>query len=74
MRIIAILFALSVCALAQDTNATLEDLVTDPSGSVISGAKIHALNTMTGYVRTQATNNAGSYCKTPSPELSARTT
>src|SRR5688572_25868864 len=53
--------ALFGCAWSQDTNAVLEGQVTDPSGSVIVGATVQAVNTRTGYTQTQTTTAAGRY-------------
>src|SRR5215472_15376556 len=61
MRASAILFLLSVCALAQDTMAVLDGEVTDASGSVLVGARIEARNDATGYSQVQTTGDTGTY-------------
>src|SRR5215472_9396195 len=61
MRTLIFSLALCVAALAQDTTATLEGQVTDPSGAVIVGASVQAVNSRTGYSRTQATTGVGAY-------------
>jgi Carboxypeptidase regulatory-like domain len=54
-------FALCVAAHAQDTTAVMEGQVTDSSGGVVAGATVQALNTKTGYTRSQTTTNTGAY-------------
>ncbi len=46
---------------AQTTNATLSGTVTDPSGKVVPGVTITALDTDTGISTTSRTNNEGIY-------------
>ena len=57
------LLLLFVCVpvYSQGTNATLEGQVTDPSGGVIAGAVVKAVNANTGYTRIQTTTNTGAY-------------
>jgi hypothetical protein len=56
-------FALLLCSasFAQDTTATVEGRVLDPSGRVIEGATVKATNAGTGYSRTQKTSTSGEY-------------
>src|SRR5579862_664626 len=46
---------------AQTDNATLTGTVHDPSGAVVSGAKVQVKNIATGVVKETATNSAGLY-------------
>jgi hypothetical protein len=63
--IAAILFVLlatdCVRVFAQTTNAQISGLIADPSGAVISGAQITALNTATGVPYSAVSNGAGIY-------------
>lgn len=61
MRTLIVALCLCASAFAQDTTATLEGQVTDPSGGVVAGAHVLALNAKTGYTRTQTTTSAGAY-------------
>ena len=60
---LALALALVLCAVssAQDTTATIEGRVLDPSGRVITGAVVRATNTSTGYTRSQITSSSGGY-------------
>jgi hypothetical protein len=58
----ALLFFLSCTALfAQDTAGIIEGRVLDPSGAVVRGATVRALNPATGFVRSQITTDSGSF-------------
>lgn len=46
---------------AQDTTAVLDGQVTDPSGSVLTGAIVKAVNRTNGYTRSQTTSALGRY-------------
>jgi hypothetical protein len=46
---------------AQSGNATLQGTVTDPSGAVVPGAKIHLVAPLTGVVRDLVSNSSGFY-------------
>ncbi len=46
---------------SQATTATILGTVTDPSGAVVPGAKVTAINELTGFSRTATTINDGSY-------------
>ena len=61
MKTLILLLAICVASLAQDTTAVLEGQVTDASGGIVSGATVQAVNTKTGYERTQTTSSAGTY-------------
>ncbi len=52
---------LCIGAFAQDTTAVLDGQVTDPSGSVMVGAAVRAVNATNGQSRMQLTNSAGTY-------------
>src|SRR5437867_3822438 len=54
-------FVLSTYAWAQTSNATLGGTVSDPTGALIPGASITAVNTQTGIVSTTVSNEAGAY-------------
>ncbi len=57
----AVLLAAATASLAQTVTGSVNGTVTDPSGAVIPGAQVIAVNTATG-VRTPATSNdAGAY-------------
>ena len=56
-----ILLGLSPAAHAQTSNAQLSGLVTDPTGAVIGGASIKAVNTGTNVPYTAESNGAGIY-------------
>jgi len=51
----------SVPANAQVTGATLTGTVSDPSGSIITGAEVNIRNLGTGIIRTVTTDSAGLY-------------
>jgi Carboxypeptidase regulatory-like domain len=55
------LFPVSRVGLAQNAQGTLLGHVTDPSGAVLVGAKVTALNEATNVIRTYTTNNSGEY-------------
>src|SRR5579871_650726 len=61
MRTLIFSLVFCVSALAQDTTAILEGKATDSSGAVLVGATVQAVNSRTGYARTQATTSAGTY-------------
>ena len=63
MRGFSLALGLVLCAIssAQDTTATIEGRVLDPSGRVIAGAIVRATNTSTGYTRSQFTSSSGGY-------------
>ena len=54
---------LAVCSLtmAQSTNQSIQGLVTDASGAIVSGAKVTVTNENTGISRTVETNTTGNY-------------
>src|SRR5919197_2201704 len=58
---ILLLLTLSVRMLAQVSTSTITGLVTDPSGAVVSGAKVSALNEGTGVTYQVNSTSAGSY-------------
>src|ERR1022692_818334 len=60
---LALALALALCAVssAQDTTATIEGRVLDPSGRVITGAVVRATNASTGFTRSQITSSSGAY-------------
>jgi protocatechuate 3,4-dioxygenase beta subunit len=48
-------------ALAQQASATVNGVVTDPSGAAIANAKVELTNVGTGVTRTTTTNADGAY-------------
>jgi hypothetical protein len=56
-----LLFALSLPALAQDTRAKVQGLVTDASGAIIAGATVTLTNDNTGVPAQQVTSASGQY-------------
>src|SRR5258708_5331091 len=48
-------------AFGQGVNATITGTVTDPSGSVVSGAAVEAANVDTGALYNAASTNVGNY-------------
>lgn len=52
---------LQTCVAFGQTAATINGVVTDPSGLAIPGATVTATNTQTSLVRPTVTNNAGNY-------------
>ena len=47
---------------AQSINSgTVNDIVTDPSGGVVRGARVHLRNPVTGYEQSVVTDDAGSF-------------
>ena len=59
--LVTCLMALVTSAWSQDFRATLNGLVTDPSGAAISGAKIKATNVQKNAVSEVASNETGRY-------------
>jgi Carboxypeptidase regulatory-like domain/TonB dependent receptor len=52
---------LSALLQAQGTNGTIQGTVTDPSGALVSGAKVDVKNLRTGVTRSVTTNEQGRY-------------
>jgi hypothetical protein len=61
LRNLAILFLTATAALAQSDRSTITGVVTDPSGAVIPGACVGALNQATGLKYATTTNGLGIY-------------
>src|SRR5215472_14119605 len=53
--------AATATAYGQGVNGTITGTVTDPSGSVVSGASVEATNVETGVLYTAASTNTGNY-------------
>src|SRR5579872_2885308 len=51
----------SLAAFGQGVNGTITGTVTDPSGSVVSGAAVEAANVETGALYSAASTNVGNY-------------
>ena len=61
-RMIAVLvFFLAPSAWGPEITAGLRGTVTDPSGSVVPGAKVALKEVQTGYTREMTTNSTGGY-------------
>ena len=61
LRFIVCLAATALTAFGQGVNGTITGTVTDPSGSVVSGAALEATNVETGAHYTAASTNTGNY-------------
>ena len=64
MWVWVLLFLMSACAtntLAQDISASIHGNVLDATGATISGAKVTAINTDTGFQRSTTSNAQGDY-------------
>ncbi|MBV9081137.1 MAG: TonB-dependent receptor [Acidobacteriaceae bacterium] len=62
IRFVVLLFLVCTCAVrAQISNATLEGIVTDASGGVVSGATVTAINLGTQVTRAVVTGSNGEY-------------
>ncbi len=57
----ALLLWLSAYAMGQTPTGTLQGTVTDPSGGIITGAKVHIANTKTGESKDLVTDTAGRF-------------
>jgi hypothetical protein len=57
----AVLIFLAPCALSQSSTATLQGILTDPSGAAVPGATLTITNTATNAVRTFTTADTGLY-------------
>ena len=60
MFVFVLAFA-STAAFAQTSRGIVTGTVTDPSGAIVSGAKVTARNTLTGLERTTVVNDTGDY-------------
>ncbi|HEX4948383.1 MAG TPA: carboxypeptidase regulatory-like domain-containing protein [Blastocatellia bacterium] len=61
LPILALLLALTVTALAQSTNATLNGTITDPSGAVVPNAELVLTNTATNAEAKFTSNERGEF-------------
>lgn len=59
--IAALVFCQGLAFSQQGSNGSISGTVTDATGAVIGGAKVSALNTMTGVVNNSTTNPSGAY-------------
>lgn len=59
--VFALVLVFSTFAIAQSLDGTLRGEVTDPSGAVVSGAKVTLTNVATGQTQTTTSTSAGSY-------------
>jgi hypothetical protein len=60
LRLCAALFA-ALAAFAQSDRGTITGTVTDPSGAVVSNAKLSLVNSETGFLAESLTTNTGNY-------------
>ncbi|MDZ4800440.1 MAG: carboxypeptidase regulatory-like domain-containing protein [Bryobacteraceae bacterium] len=60
-KLVLILFAVVLCASAQESRGTLAGLITDPSGARVTGAAVVATNVSTGVPYRGQTNASGAY-------------
>src|SRR2546425_13215111 len=58
---LALLAMIATAAYGQGVTGSITGLVTDPSASVVSDAKVSVKNTLTGVATTTTTNAAGVY-------------
>ena len=58
---LAVFFGVTAGAFAQTTSTTILGTVSDPSGAVVAGAKISAINKGTGVKREDVTSTTGDY-------------
>jgi len=61
LTVVVVLVWMPPALRAQSSNAQLSGLITDPTGAVIGGTKIKALNTDTNVPYTAESNGAGIY-------------
>ncbi len=62
MRIIALLtISVSACLYAQEPTGTLDGRINDPSGAVVSGARVSVRDTRTGLARAVSSDSSGSF-------------
>jgi hypothetical protein len=59
--LVAVIFQLSLCALAQETLGGITGTVADKSGSVLPDTTVTIVGDQTKLTRTQKTNGNGSY-------------
>ena len=64
---LSVCLAVSIIALAQSDNGTINGTVHDPSGATVPNAQVTVTNTANGNVRTAATNQDGLYSVTNIP-------
>ncbi|HWE48488.1 MAG TPA: TonB-dependent receptor [Bryobacteraceae bacterium] len=64
----------AVPALAQGNSGTITGIVTDPTGAVVSGAKVEIQNKVSGFDRTTTTDTAGAFRFLNVPENTYHTT
>jgi hypothetical protein len=67
MSVLAILLMCAGAAFAQTSTSRISGTVTDPSGAVIPGASVTAINDSTGVSNTQVTTESGFYAFTSLP-------
>ena len=59
LSLLALFLVSSLSVFAQETTATLNGIVADPSGNPVSGATISIKHEPTGYVTNSLSNNKG---------------
>ena len=65
--LLSLLLLFSVSSLAQTFRGTINGTVTDPSGAVVPGAKVTAIDSATAAVRTTISSGAGEFAFTDLP-------
>lgn len=65
--LLALLLLISVPLLAQTFRGTINGVVTDPSGAVVPGSKVTAIDVATAAVRTTVSSGAGEFAFTDLP-------
>jgi len=63
----AMILAVLCCTAYAQYNGTIRGTVTDPSGAVVAGATVTAINPATGEMRTTTTNTEGQFTFTAEP-------
>src|SRR5512132_2477668 len=61
IRRLAVVLLCGTLCLAQDPRGAIVGRVTDPSGAVMAGAEVRAVNTETGVATATRTNDAGNF-------------
>src|SRR5437879_4671698 len=65
--VLALILALSICAVAQNISGEIRGVISDQSGAVVSGATVTATDDSTNLQRTTQTSGSGVYAITDLP-------
>src|SRR4051812_15201593 len=60
-KLAALLLACSASVFAQESRGTINGRVMDPSGAIVPGAEVRAINEQTNVIASAKTNDAGNY-------------